>query len=115
MKLKKVVIIVTVFLLFLNTICFADVNTGNFKPPKLTDSDYGTAFEMTGTIVNVLEVVGVIIAITGIMILGIKYMMGSVEQKAEYKKTMIPYLVGCVFVFAIPKIVSIIYSIVSKI
>lgn len=115
MKLKKVVTIVTVFLLFLNTICFADVNTGNFKPPKLTDSDYGTAFEMAGTIIQVLEVVGATIAIIGIMILGIKYMIGSIEQKAEYKKTMIPYLVGCIFVFTIPKIVSIIYSIASEI
>ena len=33
------------------------------------------------------------------MILGIKYMTGSAEEKAEYKKTMVPYLVGAVILF----------------
>lgn len=33
------------------------------------------------------------------MILGIKYMLGSTEQKATYKKSMLPYLVGAVLLF----------------
>lgn len=89
--------------------------TGNYRPNGLREDDYKTAFEMGGTIVNVLSTVGTVVAVVGIMILGIKYMMGSVEEKAEYKKTMIPYLVGCIFIFCIPKIVSIIYSIVTEI
>lgn len=91
------------------------IDTDKYKPGDLTEDDYKTAFEMGGTIVNVLSTVGTVIAVAGIMILGIKYMMGSIEQKAEYKKTMIPYLVGCIFIFCIPKIVSIIYSIVTSI
>lgn len=91
------------------------IDTDKYKPGDLTEDDYKTAFEMGGTIVNVLSTVGTVIAVAGIMILGIKYMMGSIEEKAEYKKTMIPYLVGCIFIFCIPKIVSIIYSIVKEI
>lgn len=90
------------------------ITTNEYKPGKLTENDYKTAFEMGGTIVNVLSTVGTVIAVVGIMILGIKYMMGSIEEKAEYKKTMIPYLVGCIFIFCIPKIVSIIYGIVAE-
>lgn len=89
--------------------------TGNYRPNGLRSDDYKTAFEIGGKIVKVLSTVGTVIAVAGIMILGIKYMMGSIEQKAEYKKTMIPYLVGCIFIFCIPKIVSIIYSIVTSI
>ena len=40
-----------------------------------------------------------ILAIIIIAVLGVKYMMGSTEEKAEYKKTMMPYLVGAVLVF----------------
>lgn len=94
---------------------FEVIDTDKYKPGDLTEDDYKTAFEMGGTIVNVLSTVGTVIAVAGIMILGIKYMMGSIEEKAEYKKTMIPYLVGCIFIFCIPKIVSIIYSIVKEI
>ena len=35
-------------------------------------------------------------------------MIGSVEEKAEYKKTMGPYALGAVMVFAITNILSII-------
>ena len=77
--------------------------------------DYGTALDMTDKIMQVMTIVGTVIAIAGIMVLGIKYMVGSVEQKAEYKKTMLPYFIGCFFIFAVPTIVSVIYSIVSKI
>ncbi len=115
MKLKKIVTIITILFLLLNTICLAKVDTDAYKPNDLTNNDYEKAFAMTGKIVNGLTLIGTVIAIIGIMILGIKYMIGSVEEKAEYKKTMIPYLVGCIFIFAITRIVSIIYSLVVQI
>ena len=120
MKLKKITIIVTILLLFCNTICFAEGVTGKvitdtYKPGDLTVSDYDKAFGLAGTIVGALTTVGTVIAVVGIMIIGIKYMIGSVEQKAEYKKTMIPYIVGCIFIFAISTIVSIIYILVTQI
>lgn len=33
------------------------------------------------------------------LIIGIKYMMGSVEEKAKYKELLLPYLVGCAAVY----------------
>lgn len=91
-----------------------NINTNKFKPSGLTEDDYGEAFNIASTIVGTLTTVGVIVAVVGIIILGLKYMMGSVEQKAEYKKTMIPYLVGCIFIFCISTIVSIIYKLASQ-
>lgn len=61
-------------------------------------------------ILGILNVVGVVLAVLIITILGIKYMMGSAEEKAEYKKTMIPYLVGALFIFAAPTIANIVYQ-----
>lgn len=50
-------------------------------------------------IVNIITTVGIIVAVIVLLILGIKYMMGSASEKAEYKKTMIPYLIGAVLIF----------------
>ena len=44
------------------------------------------------------------------MVLGIKYMMGSAEEKAEYKKTFIPYIIGAVLLFAASAFASQLYS-----
>lgn len=50
-------------------------------------------------IVKIITTIGIIVAVIVLLILGIKYMMGSASEKAEYKKTMIPYLVGAVLIF----------------
>ena len=39
------------------------------------------------------------------MIIGIKYIIGSVEEKADYKKTMIPYLIGVFIFFSLSQII----------
>ena len=65
-------------------------------------------------IVNIIQVVGIVIAIVILLIIGIKYLTASAEGKAEYKKTMIPYLVGAGLVFAGTSIVKVVYSMVTQ-
>ena len=63
-----------------------------------------------GKLMGVLQTVGVVIAVIILIVLGIKYMMGSAEEKAEYKKTMIPYLVGAILIFAASTIANVVYQ-----
>ena len=51
------------------------------------------------TIYNILLVAGILVATAMGGILGIKLMISSVEEKAEVKKLLVPYVVGCVVVF----------------
>ncbi|MCI8383623.1 MAG: hypothetical protein HFJ33_01940 [Clostridia bacterium] len=48
---------------------------------------------------NIGASIGTAIALIVGVVIGIKYMMGSAEAKADYKKMLIPYLVGCIVVF----------------
>ena len=64
-------------------------------------------------IMGILQVIGILTAVIILMVLGIKYMMGSAEEKAEYKKTMIPYLIGAVLIFAATTIANAVYNFVS--
>ncbi len=61
-------------------------------------------------IVGLVQTVGVVIAVVILLVLGIKYMMGSAEEKADYKKSMIPYIVGAILIFASTTIVNIVYN-----
>lgn len=63
-----------------------------------------------GKLMGVIQTVGVVIAVVVLMVLGIKYMMGSAEEKAEYKKTMMPYVIGAVLIFAASTIANVIYN-----
>jgi len=63
-----------------------------------------------GKVLGVIRVVGIIIAVAMLMILGIKYMIGSADEKAEYRKLMIPYLIGAILIFAATSLADMIYS-----
>ena len=64
--------------------------------------------------INVLSTIGSIASIIVLIVLGIKYMMGSAEEKAEYKKTLIPYVIVAVLVFAASVIASMVYNFASS-
>ena len=44
------------------------------------------------------------------MVLGIKYMVGSAEEKASYKKTMMPYIVGAILLFGATTVATAIFE-----
>ena len=66
-------------------------------------------------VVTIIQVVGIVIAVIVLLVIGIKYMMGSASEKAEYKKTMIPYIVGAVLIFAGTSLVRVIYSLSTSV
>lgn len=120
--MKKTKIIVTTFLvsiiilLFVPQINYAvekKITTDNFKLDQL--NGYTNAYKKANNIVNTIQVVGVVVAVVGLIALGVKYMFGSVEERADYKKTMIPYLIGCIFIFSISTIINLIYTITTEI
>lgn len=67
--------------------------------------------EKANTILGTINVVGIIVSVVTIVIIGMKYMLGSVEEKAEYKQTMIIYLIGAILLFSITTIANILYNI----
>ena len=75
------------------------------------DGDIG---KLGGKIVNLIQIVGIVVAAVILLIIGIKYMIGSAEEKADYKKSMIPYIVGALLVFGGTSIVKVIYSLATN-
>lgn len=73
-----------------------------------------TLTTLGGKILNILQVIGIIVGTIILVVLGLKYMTGSLEEKAEYKKTMIPYLVGAVIIFAAPSLAKGIFTMIAS-
>lgn len=57
-----------------------------------------------------VRTIGESVAVVMMLIIGIKYILGSVEEKAEYKQTMWPYILGAVLIFAGAALTDIIYK-----
>ena len=70
-----------------------------------------TAFDTIWTkIVGVIRSAGYAVSVGALVVLGIKYMMGSAEEKSEYKKSMVPYVVGAVLVFATSTVIGLVQN-----
>lgn len=92
------------------------VDPGNAIKGVEGNIKYGGNTDFTakvGKIIGFLQWAGAIAGVLIITIFGIKYMMGSLEEKADYKKSMIPFIVGAVVLIAAPQIAKLIFSIVA--
>ncbi len=115
-KIISTILIVLMLVASLSTIVFAapdlsgkidEIGQGN----NAANTD--KVVSLGKTIVTIMQTVGIVVAVVVLLILGIKYMMGSAEEKAEYKKTMIPYVVGAVLLFAATTIVNVVYQLAN--
>ena len=110
-KTLSILILTLLVVLELGTTGVQAVST-IISPGNLTASTPSTsALQSFGSkVLGIVQTVGVILAVIILAILGIKYMMGSAEEKAEYKKTFIPYIVGAVLVGLAPTIAGFIFE-----
>ena len=90
-------------------------DTNNYKPSDI-DSKSATKIETaTSKVLTVVSNIGIAISVIVLAILGVKYMLGSVEEKAEYKQDLIPYVIGALILFGITGFVKILMIIGEKI
>ena len=118
-KKTGVILIIALMLVFaFNTYAMAS----GINPEGIADSLTGTESGAQGSvesignqIIGIITTVGVVVAVVVLLVLGIKYMMGSASEKAEYKKTMIPYLVGAILIFGASAITKVVVSLGTNI
>lgn len=119
-KLYKVLVILMMVVMFATAMLpvFA-ADKGTKAPGEIVknsnDKNIGGLNNLLGTVLGAVQLVGSFAAVIVLVIVGVRYMTGSVEEKAEYKKTMIPYVVGAILVFAASNVAKVIYDISGNI
>lgn len=113
---RFIILIISIFclmMIFLNTFSYAEeLDLGDLnKYVEEPTRDPVTFQAKANRFIEVIQVVGSIASVITLIIIGIRYMFSSVEEKAEFKKTAMGYVIGCVMVFAIVNLLNIIYDI----
>lgn len=118
-RLSKILSIVMLVIMMVS--CVSTVfAAGTATDPSVWNNKAGNKINTTeiesfsASIINVISIVGSAAAIITLIILGIKYMMGSAEEKAEYKKTLLPYIIGAAMVFGASVLVGVIYGFMNQ-
>lgn len=81
---------------------------------KQNHDDHRKLISIGNIMVWVIRTVGIAISTLMLTIIGIKYITGSVEEKAEYKQTMWPYILGALFLFAGSSITGVLYNLFNQ-
>lgn len=121
MKLISMVVVIMIMIFTLLSVVYevkADFNPGNIINKVGTEAntvnvDTTLLNSKAGKILAYIRNIAVIAGVIIITILGVKYMTGSLEEKAEYKKSFIPLIVGIIVIMAATVIATTIFSIAS--
>ena len=111
------IILLAIVVISTSTSVFAAAAATGLTPGEVGNSiTYGDASDLqtkAGQIMGMIRNIAVIASVIIIMILGVKYMLGSVEEKAEYKKSFMPLIIGIVCVIAASSIATFIFNMVD--
>lgn len=109
-KILKIIVMIIVLMMFFMTISY-----GSLEVENLT----GNQQSMSGLkgignyVVSIITTIGIVVSVIVIAVIGIKYMLGSAGERAEYKKTLLPYLIGAALTFGASTFAQIIYLFVK--
>ena len=116
MKNKKIFIsIITLFLILALSINIYAITLEDAKTQMENayniDSSQGESegvMAVINDVIGLLQLAGTGISVVTITLLGAKYMLSSVEQKAEIKNRAMPVVIGCVILFGAVNLVAIV-------
>lgn len=102
------ILLIAVMLVSVSSVAFASLTPENITADTSVDSSKitGIAGKVLGWIRNIAAIASVVI----LSILGIKFMIGSTEERAEYKKSFLPLIIGLFVVLTASTIAGWIWS-----
>ena len=104
--MKKIIVLSIFLLLITATPCFASPIEGITQPTIV-----GTLADDIGGIVGIIQIVGTAVAVAASIYLGIRYIMSSVNEKADIKKKMIPFVIGLIIFYGATGILQLIANV----
>ena len=103
MNVKKIQKIVAVMMMVIMLVSMINIISlaADITPKDITAGEVKTdSISIAGKkLVGVFQAIGIVLSVVVLTVIGIKYLLGSAEEKADYKKSLIPYVVGAALVF----------------
>jgi len=109
MKKKLIILIIAMIIILpVSAYAYGGINT-NIVIGETNAATSSVA--MTNSIVGTLQVLGTIVSVVALIIIGIRYMVSSVDQKAQLKGVMWYYIIGAMLVLCTSNVLAFIYDI----
>lgn len=110
-KIISTILIVMMLVTTVANIAFA-LSPSDIKGDSNADTTDITS--IGNKVMALIQTFGIVLSVIIIAFLGVKYMVGSPEEKGEYKKSMLPYLIGAILIFSASTIANGIYKLATS-
>ena len=120
MKIIAILLVVIIAVMVLSNTALAvelkwdDSVSGKIQGGDTTGAS-GSIGKMASAIINIVQVVGMAVAVIMLIVLAIKYISAAPSDKAEIKKHAVVYVVGAVVLFAASGILEIVQKFAGNI
>lgn len=112
LKIVAVILLVMLAFTIIQPVFAADINPTTIKGDADIKVD---GIQTVGNkVATVIRNFAIVIGVIMLMVIGVKYMLGSAEEKADYKKSLMPLVIGIFIVMFAATIVSFVLSAISK-
>lgn len=109
-RIISIVFIIIYILSFTTTVLGQEIDPiaviGNGPDPS--SGGVTSLYQLGNTILGILQYIGVGVAVIATLMLAMKYMYTSPDEKAEVKKKLIPYIIGGFLVFGAVQLVKLV-------
>lgn len=114
-KISKIVAVILIIMMAFTIVQPVFAAAQELKPGDLTASykDTGALKDKAGQIMGLIRNIAVIVGVIMLMVIGVKFMLGSAEEKADYKKSLLPLTIGIIIVMLATQIVTMVYNFVQ--
>lgn len=109
---RKIEKVISICLIVMAIISIASTSVFALSPSEIKPSNVETSSitKVGSSVIGILQTVGIVLSVIVLIVIGLKYMMGSAEEKAEYKKTLMPYVIGAALIFAASALAQIVFK-----
>lgn len=114
MKKKK---IITIIMIIMILISISNIVFGGFAEKLQNDDEYSkttAVVEKIEQVLGIVQIIGAGMAVIMITSIAIKYMVSSVNERAEIKKHLVVYVVGAIFLFGATGLLEIVKVFAEK-
>ena len=90
------------------------INPDYYDPSEgISDEAKSIVTRKVGEVLGWIRNIAVVVSVITLMLIGLKYIIGSASEKAKYKETLFPWVIGCIVSVTGTTLVSFIYDAVT--
>ena len=110
-----ITVILSLFFIIPNYSYADDIGLGDLNSYQGSGTSSYKFQTKANKVFTIIKATGTVISVIMLTAIGIKFLLGSAEEKADYKKSLIPYIIGAAMIFLGSWLPQLIYDLTNDV